>query len=152
MISDSKQASLIIQQQSYVIYSSRSIFHLIFVVCPNGAHQSNDYNFCKTWFDYNKGCNDETCDGNTRMSLTSESIKWMKDQHWPPKSSILCTLKAPWPLSGTNGNGFDVKLLCQQICDYCLPLTTTIAVPTTTRILSLTTTVVVPTTTTSNIF
>ena len=81
---------------------------------------------CSEWFDYTNGCYDDTCNGIARMSLTSEAVSWMNSNGYSSNATAakFCTISAPWPLSRTTPL-LQVKLVCQQICDYCLPSTTT---------------------------
>ena len=102
------------------------IFWINLVCASNNAYQENDRTMCSEWFDYTNGCYDDTCNGIARMSLTSEAVSWMNSNGYSSNATAakFCTISAPWPLSRTTPL-LQVKLVCQQICDYCLPSTTT---------------------------
>ena len=96
---------------------------ICFLDC-GGFYQVNEYSRCNTWFDYNNcvtPANGGTCDGDTRMSLSSTGLLYAST------SSALCETTAPY-----QGFNYEVKLMCQQICDYCPPVTTSTTTSTTT--------------------
>ena len=106
------------------------LFFISFAVCEsNGLYQYNEKVICEDWFDYTNPCSAPTCDGNTRMSLTSDTISWMNSQGLTATSSVFCQQRAPWPIYGSNA--IQVELVCQQICDTCPPTTTTTTTTTT---------------------
>ena len=110
-----------------------TLYFFICIVCDGGFYQENDKTICSAWFDYTNGCYDSTCDGDTRLSLTSDAKTWLATNKPDSNqtSSIMCASSAPWPLSYTEPL-FEVYLMCQQICDYCIPSTTSTTSTTTT--------------------
>ena len=65
------------------------------------------------------------------MSLTSDTKKWLAAKGYSTITSTqMCSISAPWPLFDHKGDArtsplMAVKKMCQQICDYCPPTTTT---------------------------
>ena len=112
------------------------LFLLFKIVCAtNGYYQTNDKRFCSTWFDYSKGCGDDTCNGRARMSLTSGMVAWMNSNGYSSNATAAkaCEISAPWPLYRTTPL-IPVETMCSQICDYCAPSTTTTTTTTTTTV------------------
>ena len=107
------------------------------LVCATGSYQTNEASLCSVWFDYSAGCTGATCDGNTRMALTTESQTWMATNYpaLAATSTNMCTLSAPTTLSPESSILIEVQKVCQQICDYC-PETTSASPTTTTTTLT----------------
>ena len=100
--------------------------------CEGDYDQENDRTMCSEWFDYSTACaDDSTCDGNTRMPLSTDAKTWLSSKGLSQTSSVMCATSAPWPLSRTKPL-LSVKYVCQQICDFCPPTTTTSTTTTTT--------------------
>ena len=112
-----------------------------FIDCGS-FQQENEYGRCHDWFDYTNKCYDSTCDGNTKMSLTSDSKSWLQARGYSTITSTqMCSISAPWPLFDYKGNArtkplIQVQYMCQQICDYCPPPTPPAAPTTTTTLTS----------------
>ena len=107
-------------------------FKYLSLECDSGYYQDNDRSICSAWFDYDTPCSDDSsCDSGYRMPLTSSAKTWLSSQGLSQTTSAMCGTSAPWPLSRTTPL-LTVKYLCQQICDYCLPSTTTSTSTTTT--------------------
>ena len=109
-----------------------SVYHL---VCETGSYQTNEYSLCPVWFDYSAGCNDATCDGNTRMSLTTASQTWMATNYpaLDATSTNMCTLSAPTTLP-SGSILIEVQKVCQQICNACPDTTSASPTSTTTTL------------------
>ena len=104
-------------------------------MCATGSYQTNEYSLCSVWFDYSAGCNDATCDGNTRMSLTTASQTWMATNYpaLDATSTNMCTLSAPTTLP-SGSILIEVQKVCQQICNACPDTTSASPTSTTTTL------------------
>ena len=67
------------------------------------------------------------------MSLTTQAVAWMNSNGYSSNATAakFCEISAPWPLTRTQPL-FQVEIICNQICDYCIPPTTTTTTTTTT--------------------
>ena len=115
---------------SFLTIFYESVYHL---VCETGSYQTNEYSLCSVWFDYSTSSGD----GNTRMSLTTDSQTWMATNYpaLDATSTNMCTLYAPMTLSPVSSILIEVKKVCQQICNIC-PDTTSVSPTTSTTTLT----------------
>ena len=109
-------------------------FYFFLDCTSQDSYQLNSKTLCEDWFDYTNGCYDSTCDGSTRMSLTSDASAWLSAQGYSVlTSTTMCGISAPHPLTKTTPL-IEVQAVCSQICDYCAPSTSASSTTSTTTV------------------